>query len=156
MDRVVGRGGRQVTEWGRMLAVAAVLLLSLSATLSSCRRAPAAPTPTMIPQPTPDRTLDAVIRGQATLVPLPTIGGTRPATVPAQEPSRISTPVPTRSGPIRTPTPVPAAPSIRPGPAPTATPVPTQGQPRPATVPATSPSRNPIATPTPRSVPAKR
>jgi hypothetical protein len=68
----------------------AYALLGLLATACGARSSGGNATPTLISQPTPDRTVDAVVRGLATLPPLGTLAPGTPGTA-AATPLRAST-----------------------------------------------------------------
>src|SRR5437868_9023199 len=59
-----------------------LLAYALLGLLAACGvgRSGGTPTPTLIPQPTPDRTVDAVVRGLVTVPPLNTLGPGTPGT----------------------------------------------------------------------------
>ncbi len=124
-------------EGHRKFFVALVLLTAVLCTACNTS-ARAQLIPTVPPQPTPNRTLDAVVNGRIT-IPTPTHAT---PTYPVVEPTRVAAPVPER--PVATPTEANTRPSL-----PTVTRPPAE----PANVATSTPRAVPTHTPTPVTIP---
>jgi hypothetical protein len=133
---------RRAARWARRIAWA--LLLGATA---GCGRS-LGPAAAHIPQPTPDRTMDAVVRGLASPVVFASPAPSPPARAAASPPARAA---------VRPSSPTPAAArssrAARPGA--TATPAPANGQatPRPTAAPANPAVPAPTARPVPTRAP---